>query len=43
MKDFLANFESYKRYVGRVFKVSLKGHSEVCMGASLKCVGRTVE
>ena len=36
-------FEGYKRCEGRVFKVLLKGHSEVCMGAFLRFVGRTVE
>ena len=43
MEDFLASFEGYKRCVGRVFKVLLKGHSEVCIGISLRCLGRTVE
>ena len=43
MEDFLASFEGYKRCVGRIFKGLSKGHSEDCMGTSLRFVGRTIE
>ena len=43
MEGFLVSFEGYKRCVVRVFKGLMKGHSEVCIGAYLRFVGRTVE